>query len=249
MRPISFIIILSDRLERFPVHYGWIIVIACLIIGVAGHGTYFCFTLIYSHLVAEFGWGRSVVSGAMSLGLVTYGLFALPIGWCADRFGRRRTVLVGGGPFGLGTALGAFLTEAWQLCALYGGLSAVSMGTVWAPLVATVSRWFDASRRGTAIGIAVLSSGSGIFFMATLAEVLLAQLGWRHAYIWLGVIAGSVIIVLALFLTRHPADRGVLRFGATPHSSQNTVPETPHPSISSFAQSPLFWRMCLSFGL
>ena len=101
-------------------HYAWIIVIACLIIGVAGYGTYFCFTLFYSHLVAEFGWSRSVVSGAMSLGLVNYGLFALPMGWCADRFGPRRTVLVGGGLFGLGTALGAFITEAWQLYALYG---------------------------------------------------------------------------------------------------------------------------------
>ena len=76
----------------------------------------------------------------MSLGLVTYGLFALPMGWCADRFGPRRTVIVGGGLFGLGTALGAFITEAWQLYALYGGLSAVGMGAVWAPLVATVSR-------------------------------------------------------------------------------------------------------------
>ena len=55
MRPLSFIIIPSARLERFPVQYSWIIVIACLIIGVAGYGTYFCFTLFYSHLVAEFG--------------------------------------------------------------------------------------------------------------------------------------------------------------------------------------------------
>ena len=140
MWPISFIITPSSRLERFTLHYGWIIVIACLIIGVAGYGTYFCFTLFYNHLVAEFGWSRSVVSGAMSLGLVTYGLFALPMGWLADRFGPRRTVIVGGGLFGLGTALGAFITEAWQLYALYGGLSAVGMGAVWAPLVATVSR-------------------------------------------------------------------------------------------------------------
>ncbi len=72
MRPISFIIISSSGLGSFPVHYGWIIVIACLIIGVAGYSTYFCFTLFYSHLVAELVWSRSVVSGAKSLGLVTY---------------------------------------------------------------------------------------------------------------------------------------------------------------------------------
>ncbi len=240
MRSISFIIIPSFGLERFTVHYGWIIVIACLIIGVAGYGTYFCFTLFYSHLVTEFGWSRALVSGAMSLGLVTYGLFALPMGWCADRFGPRCTVVVGGSLFGLGTALGAFITEAWQLYALYGGLSAVGMGAVWAPLVATVSRWFDASRRGTAIGIAVLGSGSGIFFIAPLAEILIAQLGWRDAYLWLGAIAGSVIVLSALFLTRDPAERGVLPFGATPDSTESTAPETHPPSIADFARSPQF---------
>tara|TARA_B100000214_G_scaffold336314_1_gene280176 strand:- start:11 stop:121 length:111 start_codon:yes stop_codon:yes gene_type:complete len=36
MRPISFIIIPFSGLERFAMHCGWIIVIACLIIGVAG---------------------------------------------------------------------------------------------------------------------------------------------------------------------------------------------------------------------
>ena len=85
--------------------------------------------------------------------------------------------------------------------------------------------------------------------MAPLAGVLITQLGSRDAYIWLGAIAGSVIVLSALFLTRDSAECGVLPYGAAPQSSQNTIPETPLPSISSFAQSPLFWRMYLSFGL
>ncbi len=85
--------------------------------------------------------------------------------------------------------------------------------------------------------------------MAPLSGVLITQLGWRDAYIWLGAIAGSVIILSALFLTRDSAEGGVLPYGAAPQSSQNTIPETPLPSISGFAQSPLFWRMYLSFGL
>ena len=128
MRPISFVIISSSGLGSFPVHYGWIIVIACLIIGVAGYSTYFCFTLFYSHLVAELVWSRSVVSGAKSLGLVTYlrladGLVRQPVRSPAHCGCLRM-------PFGLGTALGAFITEAWQFYALYRGLSAIGMGAV-----------------------------------------------------------------------------------------------------------------------
>ena len=54
-------------------HYGWIIVAACLVIGVSGYGTYFSFTLFYPYFVEEFGWSRTAVSGAMSLGLIGYG--------------------------------------------------------------------------------------------------------------------------------------------------------------------------------
>ena len=230
-------------------HYGWVIVIACLVIGVAGYGTYFCFTLFYVHLVTEFGWSRSLVSGAMSLGLVTYGLFALPMGWCADRFGPRRTVIVGGTLFGLGTALGAFISEAWHLYALYGGVSAIGMGAVWAPLVATVSRWFDASRRGTAIGIAVLGSGSGIFFMAPISEALIIQFGWRSAYLWLGIIAGTAIVLSALFLTRDPSAKGIGPYGAANRPSGQRSHSAAQARFIDFVREPMFWRMCLSFGL
>jgi len=59
-------------------------------------------------------------------------------------------------------ALAGTVTELWQLYALYGSLIAFGVGAVWAPLVSTVSRWF-VEKRGLALGIAVLGSGSGIF--------------------------------------------------------------------------------------
>ena len=86
-------------------HYGWIIVAACLVVGMCGYDTCFSFTLFYEHLAAEFGWSRAAISGAMSVGLIAYGICGFPMGWCADRFGPRPTVVAGGLIFGLGTAL------------------------------------------------------------------------------------------------------------------------------------------------
>ena len=78
-------------------HYCWVIAGVCLVIGLAGYGTFFSFTIFYPSLVEEFGWRRAGVSGATSLGLIVYGMAALPMGWCVDRFGPRVTVTVGGG--------------------------------------------------------------------------------------------------------------------------------------------------------
>jgi len=136
-------------------HYGWVVVIACLVIGICAYGTYYSFTLFYPHLVEEFGWSRAGISGALSVGLIVYGVCALPIGWCVDRYGPRVTIVVGGVLFGSGTFLGAYVTELWHLYALYGGLAAIGMGAAWAPLVSTISRWF-VTRRGLAIGLGSL---------------------------------------------------------------------------------------------
>jgi MFS family permease len=233
-------------------HYGWVIVGACLVVGVCGYGTYFSFTLFYAHLVAEFGWSHTVVSGAMSVGIVSYGLFSLPMGWSADRFGPRITVVVGGLLFGGGTALGALVTEAWQLYVLYGLISAAGMGAAWSPLVATVSRWFETSR-GLAVGITTLGGGSGVFFIAPLAETLIQKLGWRVAYLWLGVISGGLIIGAALLLTRDPAEKGMRAHGADPEKTASSRDmehsRAPVGEAGRIARSGLFWRMVLTFGL
>lgn len=238
-------------------HYGWIIVGACLVVGVSAYGTYFSFTLFFAHLVDAFGWSHTVVSGAMAVGIISYGLFSLPMGWSADRFGPRITVLFGGLLFGGGTALCAFVTEAWQLYGLYGLISAAGMGAAWSPLVATVSRWFE-TNRGLAVGITTLGGGSGVFFIAPLAETLIQQLGWREAYLWLGLISGGLIIGAALLLTRDPAEKNLLRYGAaslrTPPmrgvvGTDPTRHHTPVAKPSRIARSGLFWRMIMTFGL
>ena len=97
-----------------------------------------------------------------------------------------------------GTALAGAVSGLWQLYILYGGAIAVGVGAVWSPLVSTVSRWFVA-RRVLALGLAVLGSGSGVFFIAPLAEFRIATAGWRLTYVWLGAISGGLIVLAAFF--------------------------------------------------
>ncbi|MEC9152681.1 MAG: MFS transporter [Pseudomonadota bacterium] len=235
-------------------HYGWVIVAAGMVVGACGYGTYYAFTLFYTEMVAEFGWSRTAVSGAMSLGMMAYGFFGLPMGWCVDRFGPRGTVLVGGLLFGTGTALGSCIEELWHLYVLYGGITAAGMGAAWAPLVATVSRWFEA-KRGLAVGITVLGGSIGIFLIAPLAEALIATRGWRDAYLWLGLISGGLMAGSALLLDRDPANRGLRPYGAQNAvaslavASVKAAGSPPPGGLGAIARRFLFWHMSLAFGL
>jgi MFS transporter, OFA family, oxalate/formate antiporter len=233
-------------------HYAWVIAGASLIIGVCGYGTFFSFTLFYPFLVEEFGWSRAGVSGAMSIGLMVYGMAAVPMGWCADRYGPRLTVCIAGLLLGAGTCLGAFVSELWHLYALYGGLSAIGMGAAWAPLVSTVSRWFVA-KRGLAMGIASLGGGTGTLFIAPISEMLIRELGWREAYLWLGLLAGGLIFGSALLLYRDPAAKNVRGYGDG--ASVDVVGDDDQaerdlgPGIGEIVRTGLFWWMILTFGL
>ena len=237
---------------RFHVHYGWVITAASFVIGITAYGVYYAFTLFYPFLVEDFGWSRTAISGALSLGLVAYGTLALPIGWCVDRLGPRITIAMGGLLFGLGTFLGSRITELWHVYALYGGLTAMGMSTAWAPLVSTISRWF-VTHRGLAIGIGSLGGGTGVFFMGPLVSYLIVHHGWRQAYAITGILSAVLIIGAAMLMWRDPQSKNQgLPYGAEHADPQETVPPAPPAtdmSLSQAMRTQVFWLYLLMFGI
>ena len=245
-------------------YYRWVIVFACFTISITGYGTYFSVTLFYTHIINEFGWSNSLVSGSVSLGLIMYGVFALRMGWCADRFGPRITMIVAGFFVGGGTYLGLYISEPWHLYALYGGITAIGMGGAWAPLVATISRWFE-KQRGLAIGIGSIGGGIGTLFYAPLTEYLIQELGWRLAYKWLGIISGALIVSAALFLTKDPTTNVYCWFSSKYRVSgkyylikrnpislgaaEDGINMSPNKNLLKIFKDVVFWKMISTFGL
>ena len=83
-------------------------------------------------------------------------------------------------------------------------------------------------RRGTAFGIAQAGNG-GSFVLAALAQVLIATVGWRNAYVILGSVFGGLVILLTVFLLRrYPRDLGLEPDGDSPDDAVETKPGPRH---------------------
>ena len=145
-----------------------------------------------------------------------------------------------------------FLTaNLWHFYALYLLLGAVGSGTTPVSYSKVISRWFD-QKRGLALGLAMAGSGLGAAIMSPLAQALIATVGWRHAYVLLGLLAiGVTVPVVGLFLKEAPQTMGLLPDGETVVQAGTTKPSGQEAGMSSHEawHTGTFWLMLGAFFL
>jgi MFS family permease len=181
----------GNRAARFS--YGWVIVIASLVLLVGSFGTQLCFGVFLKPLIAEFGWTRAAASGTMSLAMGVSGLIGVAMGRLTDRFDVRIAIAIAAA---LGTICYMFLARMhslWEFYLYFGLGGGICIGSTYAPVAAIVSKWFQ-QRRALALGIALMGIGVGQMTLSPLAAHLIEGPGWRTTYMVLGII----ILVCAL---------------------------------------------------
>ncbi|MEW6297507.1 MAG: MFS transporter [Thermodesulfobacteriota bacterium] len=235
------------------VFYGWWIVLVAGVGLFMGYGPIVSFTfgVFLKPLGAEFGWSRAEISLAFSLSLlVMSGAFPL-VGRLVDRFGARTVIVPSVLCFGLGLTSFALLSgPLWQFYLLYLALGVVGGGTAPVPYSSVISHWFD-KRRGLALGVAMVGLGLGAFLMPSVAQTLIAAVGWRAAYVIIGVTVMAVAIpVVGLFLIETPQMLGLTPDGEGHHDAAGggrTAPEG--LSFREARRTGTFWLMVVAFFL
>lgn len=185
--------------------YGWVVLSACLIIGIVSFGTQYSFGVFFKSLEAEFGWSRASTSAIFSVFMLLTPVFGISGGWLLDRCGPRMVVAVTGVFTGLGLLLTSMVSTPWHVFLTYSLLIAMGTGPHFPVLMSTVSRWFI-RRRGLALGIVTASVGIGMTVMSPVAAYLIAGYGWRVSYLAMSGIAFLSIIPLAFLIKRAPAE-------------------------------------------
>ncbi|MDQ0800263.1 MFS transporter [Arthrobacter sp. SLBN-112] len=202
--------------QRRRLHPAWIVAAVAFLALVGAAGFRAAPGVLMVPLQQEFGWSTTVLSAAVSINLVLFGLTAPFAAALMERFGVRAVTATALVLIGLGSALTVLVNQSWQILLTWGlliGLGTGSMALVFAATIANT--WFTRSR-GLVIGILTAGSAAGQLVFLPFIALLAQDPGWRQASLLIAAGALAVVPLVLKFLKNSPADVGVLPYGAAP---------------------------------
>ena len=167
----------------------------------------------------EFGWTRGDVYA--SLAIYTLGAFLMSpvIGMLSERFGARRVGIVSILTFSLAMmALALNDGDKTRYVLLWLLLAIAGAGTLPITFTRPINTWFD-RRRGFALGLALIATGVFGALAKSFAQYMVDWVGWRGAYVALGLLPLTIALPIALLTFRDlgdkpPRDAALVRFKA-----------------------------------
>ncbi len=192
------------------IFYGWAIVYASFFISIAQVPMYGpVFSVFVKPIEDEFGWSRSTITIAFTIGSIGGSILSALIGVILDRYGARLVTVFAGVAVAVSLFCVAIMTEPWHFWISYGvarsaALAGVSLGTSVA-----IANWFIRNR-GRATAIRAMGQRGGQALMPLLIMPILVLLGWRESFAVFSVVALLLITLPAFFfIRRRPEDYGL----------------------------------------
>ncbi len=224
----------ETQLEESQIAYpGWKIVLAGffgVMVSFAAIVPY-TFGLFLKPLAQSFGWHREATSVGFSIAALTLAAASPGLGFLLDRYKPRRIILPCIVVFSAAYASLALLTpHLLQFYLTFFLIGLVGNGTAYIGYSRAISTWFN-RRRGFALSIMLAGSAVGAMVLPVLAQAVITHLGWRAAYLVLGLLAFAVGFPLtAAFVRERPVSQ----------QNQDVSTEAGEP-VARALETPAFW--------
>lgn len=203
----------------------------------------------------EFGWSSSVMSFAVAINLVLYGLVAPFAAALMDRFGMRQVIATALILVAVGAGGSVLMTASWQLLVFWGLLIGVGTGSMALVFAATISnRWF-VRHGGLVMGILTAGQAAGQLVFLPLVAALAERAGWRTAALFIATVALAAVPLVWRVIRDYPEDRGVLPYGAQPATyvpSERTAGGAARRAVEGLqfaSRSRSFWALAAAFAI
>jgi MFS family permease len=220
--------------------YGYVIVAAVFLIMMTALMPQSTYGVFFAPLIREFGWSRTVISGASALKDIAFGGFCIITAKLCERFNPRVIVSIYGVLMGLSYFLMSQIDSIWQLYFYFGILTAFSM-SVFVAVLSIVARWF-VKRRGLMTGVVISGLGLVSTIGPPVSNWLIATYDWRQAFLILGIASMVIMLLAAQFLKRDPRQVGQLPYGAS--SVEQHASGARGLSLSEVLRTRQLWLIC-----
>ena len=245
-------VIAGTLAQRLPFFYGWII-LACVCCAAIARGGPAVATLsiFVEPMTREFGWTRTEMSGAVSLGGILAAVSSPMIGAFLDRRGAR--IILCAAVLTTGATIMA-LSQIHSLLAFYMLFCVARLnfaGPFDLGIYGAVNSWFIA-RRAFAASIVAITQLGGLAVVPLVGHFVMAGQGWRAGWIAIGVLVLVVgFLPNWLLMVRRPEDLGLEPDGArrVPENSGGEAagkkPPEPAFTRAQALRTRAFWMLSL----
>jgi MFS family permease len=184
--------------------YRWVIVAAGGTLGCVAIGAMFSLPVLLQPIVRDTGWSVAGVSSAMTIGFLAMACCSMAWGTLSDRWGPLPVVLTGSTVLAASLLLASQASSLFAFQFIFGVMVGGSIAAIFAPMMATVTGWFDTHR---SLAVSLVSAGMGIapMTMAPLVAWLVSSHDWRTTMQIVAGIVAVIMIPVSLLVRRPPA--------------------------------------------
>jgi OFA family oxalate/formate antiporter-like MFS transporter len=201
-------------IPRLPFFYGWVILGCACCAGLSRQGgAVATLSVFVSPMTAEFGWSRTAISGAVSLGGLLAAVAAPSLGRLLDREGARLVLCVAILTTGLANLALSLTGSLWMFYVLFCVARMNFAGPFDLGIYGAVNSWFI-TRRSLANAIASMGQMTGLVVLPMVGSLAMLTGGWRAGWLAIGTTVLVVGFVPAfLLMVRSPEDAGLVPDG------------------------------------
>lgn len=187
-------------------HYRYYVLMILTIGGVLNIADRLILSILLEDIKADFAFNDTQLSLITGIAFTLfYVVFGIPIAWLADRENRKTIVALSIATWSLMTALCGAATGFWTLFIARMGVGVGESGSGPAGL-SLLSDYFRRNELGRAMGVNTLGATMGTAVGLMVGGYFADLLGWRMAFVMLGV--PGILFALVVYLTVKEPERG-----------------------------------------
>ena len=227
--------------------YGWaVVLVTTLATFCSGPGQSFVFSVFVDPILRDTGISRVHLSALYAFGTAVSAAMVVLVARLVDRFGARLMLAVIA--LSLGVACFGMSLAAGSVALLLGFAAMRALGQGSLPVTATMltAQWF-VKHRGRAMSVVFLGLAASNAVLPPAVQWLIGSVGWREAYVALGVMVWVLLIPATIVVVRNRPEA----IGLNPDGASGPVVEPEEETAGEKRRtrqvvfSPDFWLLAV----